>query len=288
MFVVLGANGNTGSVVAATLLAAGKRVRAVARDAAKLEALRAKGAEVVTGNVEDAADMARVLAGAEGAYLLAPPDAGAKDLVGRGRRVVDNYTAALAKTGVKHAVFLSSIAAQHPAGTGPVVITHYAEQNLPKAGSTQFTFLRAAYFMENLFGYAQAMKNDGMIPVFGGGEGYPFPMVATPDIGRVAAEALLAPPASNQVIELAGPKEYSMNDAAAEASQILGRPVKAMALPLEAMVPTLTSFGFSENVAGLYKEMTQALGSGLFAWEGTHRSVRGTVTLGEILRAGLR
>jgi uncharacterized protein YbjT (DUF2867 family) len=181
---------------------------------------------------------------------------------------------------------LSSIGAQRPSGTGPIVTVHYAETMLPKAGATRFTFLRAAYFMENILGFAYPMKQDGVLPVFGGGEAYPFPMVATRDIGDVAADALLAAPAATQWIELSGPKEYSFADAAAIASKVLGRAVKATPAPLDAVVPTLTKVGFSENVAGLYREMIAAFGSGL-GYEGKGRSIRGKVPLEDVLHAGL-
>jgi len=288
MYVVFGANGHTGSVVADTLIEHGNRVRAVARDPTKLEALRAKGAEVVAADVLDVASVANALRGAEGAYLLIPPDNASTDLVARGRRIIDNYVAGLSQQAIPHAAVLSSVGAQIASGTGPIVITHHAEMTLPKAAGTKFTFVRAAYFMENVLNFAQAIKNDGMIPVFGGGEGHPFAMIATRDIGEVAADALLSPSQIHQWIELSGPKEYSFNDAAAEASAILGRPVKATPLPIDAMAPTMMQFGVSANVAGLYREMTEALGSGLVRFEGSKRSMRGKVPLGDVLRAGLR
>ena len=81
MIVVFGANGNTGKVVAETLLGRGEKVRVVARDAKKVEALAQKGAEVVTADVLDEASVAKALAGAKGAYMLVPPDASSDDLV---------------------------------------------------------------------------------------------------------------------------------------------------------------------------------------------------------------
>ncbi len=288
MYVVFGANGNTGKVVASTLLDRGAKVRVVARDAAKVAELAARGAEVVTADVLDVTGVARALSGAEGAYLLVPPDAASTDLVGRGRKIVDTYVAALAQSPVPHAVVLSSVAAQHAAGTGPIVITHHAETTLPKAKGTTFTFVRAAYFMENILGNVPAMKGDGVLPVFGGGESYPFPMIATRDIGEVAAQALLAPPSEHAWIELSGPEEYSFADAARLASETLGREVKPLVLPLDAMVPTLTQFGFSTNVAGLYREMTEGLGKGLVAFEGKGKAVRGKVTLAQVLGPALR
>jgi uncharacterized protein YbjT (DUF2867 family) len=288
MYVVFGANGHTGSVVADKLIERGKRVRAVARDPKKLEPLRAKGAEVVAADVLDATSVASALRGAEGAYLLIPPDNASTDLVARGRKIIDNYIAGLSQHAIPHAAVLSSVGAQALSGTGPIVITHHAEMTLPKAACTKFTFVRAAYFMENILNFAQAIKNDGMIPVFGGGEGHPFAMIATRDIGEVAADGLVSPPQAHQWIELSGPKEYSFNDAAAEATAIVGRPVKATPLPIDAMAPTMMQFGVSANVAGLYREMTEAFGTGLVRFEGSKRSMRGNVPLGDVLRAGLR
>jgi len=286
MFTVFGANGNTGSVVARRLIEAGKNVRLVVRNPDKVAALRSRGVEVVKGDVTDAGTVEPALAGAEGAYLLVPPDNKSNDLVGRGRRIVDNYLGGLTAAKVPHAVMLSSIGAQRPSGTGPIVTVHYAETRLPKAAATRFTFVRAAYFMENIVAFAYPMKQDGVLPVLGGGESHPFPMVATRDIGNVAADALLAPPAATQWIELSGPQEYSFVDAAAAASRILGRTVKATPVPLDAIVPTLTRLGFSENVAGLYREMIAAFGAGL-GFEGKGRAVRGKVALEDVLRAGL-
>jgi uncharacterized protein YbjT (DUF2867 family) len=100
MFTVFGATGNTGSVVASELLAAGKKVRVAVRDPKKVTALADKGAEVVTVDVLDAKSVARALSGAEGAYLLTPPDPQANDLVGRGRAMLDGFVAALAESPV--------------------------------------------------------------------------------------------------------------------------------------------------------------------------------------------
>jgi len=287
MLTIFGATGNTGAVVASELLTRGKKVRAVARNTERLGALAARGAEVVRGDVLDAASVEAALEGADGAYLLLPPDLKSDDLVARNRRIADIFAAALAKRGVRHGTFLSSVAAHEPSGTGPIVTTHYAENVLARAGTTALTFVRAAYFMENLLAYASAMKTDGVLPVFGGGETFAFPMVATADIGRVAADALSAPPASNEIIELSGPREYSFADAARIASTIVGREVKAMPLPLEGLVPAFTGFGISSNVAGLYREMTEGLGKGLVRFDGKGRTVRGATSLDDVLRGAL-
>jgi hypothetical protein len=55
---------------------------------------------------------------------------------------------------------------------------------------------------------------------------------------------------------------------------------------MESVVPTLTQFGFSQSVAGLYREMLEAFGKG-FGFEGKGRRVHGKTTLAEVLRGGL-
>src|SRR5690348_10908346 len=91
MFVITGATGHTGSVVAQTLLDQGKPVRVVVRDAARGAAWKAKGAEVAVASVDDIEALTRAFRGAEGAYLMVPPEYGSPDLLGRYRQVVDTY-----------------------------------------------------------------------------------------------------------------------------------------------------------------------------------------------------
>ncbi|HSQ62698.1 MAG TPA: NAD-dependent epimerase/dehydratase family protein [Polyangiaceae bacterium] len=54
---------------------------------------------------------------------------------------------------------------------------------------------------------------------------------------------------------------------------------------IDGLVPAMTGMGVSEDVARLYREMIEAFGSGKARFEGTHKSVRGTTTLAEVLRA---
>ncbi|HWL85044.1 MAG TPA: NmrA family NAD(P)-binding protein, partial [Polyangiaceae bacterium] len=70
MFVIAGVTGNTGSVVAETLLARGEMVRVIVREAAKGASFAARGAEVAVASLDDSAALSKALAGAKGAYLL--------------------------------------------------------------------------------------------------------------------------------------------------------------------------------------------------------------------------
>jgi len=66
MFVVLGASGNTGKVVAETLLRQKKKIHVVLHDAAKGKAWGEAGADVAIADVDEGAALERAFRGAEG------------------------------------------------------------------------------------------------------------------------------------------------------------------------------------------------------------------------------
>ena len=66
MYVVMGATGNTGSVVAQRLLAQGKPVRVIVRSADKAATLAKQGAEIAVADMNDDRALAQALRGAEG------------------------------------------------------------------------------------------------------------------------------------------------------------------------------------------------------------------------------
>jgi uncharacterized protein YbjT (DUF2867 family) len=282
MFVITGATGNTGSVAAKTLLAAGKQVRVVVRDAKKAEGLKALGAEVVVADITDQAALERAVTGAEGVYLLSPPDVTASNFIADRKALTEKQVATLGRAKVPHVVLLSSIGAQHPDGTGPIRTVHNAEQQLRKSGIPS-TFVRAALFVENWGAVVHPVKADGVLPSFIALDAA-TPMVSTLDIGKTAAQALLDGPRGVRVLELSGPTDPTPHEIAATFAKIVGRPVKAVAAPLTAVVPTFTSFGISLNVAELYQEMYEGLASGRVAAE-SGEQVRGTTSLEETLRA---
>jgi uncharacterized protein YbjT (DUF2867 family) len=284
MFVVAGISGNTGSVVANTLLDRKAPVRVLVRDAAKAEAFKARGAEVAVAELGDQAALTEALRGAKGAYLLIPPRHGAPAPLEDNRALAATMAAAVAAAKVPHVVLLSSIGAQHAEGTGPIRSAYYGEQAL--APVTSLTAVRAAYFMENWFGALGALAQN-LLPAF-------FPaqqsvsMVATADIGRTAAAQLLEGPHGKSIIELSGPREYSPADVAAILSTLTGKTINVAEAPLEAVVPTFTGFGMPLAAAEQFRELYEGVINGKIAWEGgAARAVRGSVTIEEVLKPAL-
>lgn len=278
MYVIAGVTGNTGAVVADTLLAEGQPVRVIVRSADKGAAWKARGAEVFVGSLEDPLALSQALAGARGAYLLVPPDMTHPAQLARGRRIVEVFVEALTRTPIPHVVLLSSIGAELAEGTGPIRYLHYAEERLGSLPQTRLTSLRAAYFMENLQSGFGPARDGGVLPALFAPD-KALEMVSTVDIGRTAAHALRETPSKNEVIELSGPEPYTYADAARAVSAALGKPVAPLPVPAEAVVPALVQAGLSADLAGLYLEMSQAIGRGALAFHGQHRRVRGKDTL---------
>lgn len=282
MFVITGATGHTGSVAAETLLARGHKVRAVVRDAQKAKALAARGAEIFVADLADQAALARAVRGADGVFLLSPPDLSAKDFVAERKQLTQRQVDTLAAEKVPHVVLLSSVGAQHASGTGPILTTHNAEQQLRAAGLPA-TFVRAAYFVENWGAVVHPLKSDGVLPSFIAAD-QRISMVSSVDIGKTIAQSLVDGPRGTRVIELSGPTDLSPRDVAAAFSRLLDKPVQVVEAPLDAVVPTFTSFGASENIASLFREMYAGIASGRVAAEtGEHR--RGTTPAEATLRA---
>lgn len=277
MYVIAGVTGNTGKVAAETLLAAKKPVRVIVRDAAKGAAWKAKGAEVAIADLADEPALTKALTGATGAYLLLPPDYRTTTNVADKRKMADVFARAIKASGVKHVVLLSSIGAQHQDGTGPIKTLHYAEKKIAETG-VPHAFIRAAYFMENFGSGVGAAKATGALYAMFEGA---ISMVATEDIGKVAAQVLLE--GTKGIVDLQGPAKYSNEDAAKELTRILGKPIGVVLVPEQGRLGALTGAGLTEDLAKLFVEMNAGLAKGLLAFEPGHKEISGTTTLAQVL-----
>jgi uncharacterized protein YbjT (DUF2867 family) len=263
MYAILGASGNTGHVVAKTLLERGQKVRAIGRNATHLQPLAAQGAEVFVADVTDAAALTKAFHDADSAYVMIPPNPASSDPLGYENRVGDAIATAVRSTKVKNVVSLSSFGADKPSGTGPVVGLHNLEQKLNQIDTANVLHLRAGYFMENTLGQAGAIRMMGSAvgPVR---PDLKLPMIATRDIGAFAADALLQLEfRGKQTQELHGQRDIDYNEVAAIIGKSIGKPKLAYVhAPDDQLRAALVQMGMSEQFAGLILEMAGALNSG--------------------------
>ena len=261
-YVILGASGNTGSIIADFLLAKGKKVRVVGRDAGRLQHFVRKGAEAFTADVSDALALTKAFKGVGAAYLMLPP------IVSRDEqeRESDAIAKAVKDSGLPCAVHLSSYGAHVPQGTGPVTGLHTSEQKLNAIGGLNILHLRAAYFMENnlaAIGMIQGMGIFGhaLLPDL------KLPMIATRDVADYAAHRLLDLDFSGkQTRELLGQRDLSINEATAAIARAIGKPdLRYQQFPYDQMQQALTQAGFSPQKAAVYIEMFQAINASVLA-----------------------
>src|SRR5580704_16872573 len=181
MYVILGASGNTGSIIANSLLSAGKKVRVVGRDSGRLQRFVDKGAEAFTATLSDAAALTKAFSGGRAAYLLLPPAKSREDQ----ERDSDGIAKGVKESGLRYAVHLSSYGAQVAKGAGPVSGLHSSEQKLNAIEGLNVLHLRAAYFMENNLAAIGMIHGMG---IFGNAllPDLKIPMAATRDVGDYA------------------------------------------------------------------------------------------------------
>src|SRR5277367_2764413 len=242
MYVILGASGNTGSIIANSLPSAGKKVHVVGRDSGRLQRFVDKGAEAFTADLSDAAALARAFSGARAAYLLLPPAKSPEEQ----ERDSDAVAKAAREAGLRYAVHLSSYGAQVAKGAGPVSGLHSSEQKLNAISSLNVLHVRAAYFMENnlaAIGMIHGMRifGNALLPDL------KLPMVATRDVGNYAAQRLLNLDFSGkQIREVLGERDLSLTEATAVIARGIGNSdLRYEQLPYDQVQQALIQMGFS-------------------------------------------
>ncbi len=262
MYVIVGATGNTGSVVANKLLAQGKKVRVVGRNPEHLA--RFKKAEAFVGDVTDAETVARAFAGAKAVYLMFPPNVKVPDFIAYQKQLTDAFAAAIEKNGIKYAVTLSSVGADKPGKSGPIVGLHHLEERLNRIPGLNVLHLRSAYFMENTLGQADAIKQMG----FAAGPLRPeltFPSIAARDIGAFAGDALSRLNfAGPQVQELHGQRDLSYGEITSIIGKAIGKPdLNYVTLTYDQFRDALKKhMGMSDSAASLMEEMAESMDTG--------------------------
>jgi len=260
MYVILGASGNTGSIIANSLLSAGKKVRVVGRDPGRLQRFVDKGAQAFTATVSDAAALTKAFSGARAAYLMLPPAKSREEQ----ERDSDAIAKAVRESGLRYAVHLSSYGAQVAEGAGPVSGLHSSEQKLSAVDGLNVLHLRAAYFMENNLAAIGMIHGMG---IFGNAllPDLKIPMAATRDVGDYAAQRLLHLDFSGkQTRELLGERDLSMTEATAVIARSIGKPdLRYQQFPYEQVQQALTQLGVPPKGAAMYIEMYKAINAGV-------------------------
>ncbi|WP_168790245.1 NmrA family NAD(P)-binding protein [Paraburkholderia aromaticivorans] len=232
MFAITGVTGQVGGAVARALLDAGHAVRAVLRDERKAEEWAKRGADVAIASFEDADALTAAFCGTAGVFVMVAPNFAPQPGYPNAHAAVAVLKEALTKAKPERVAALSSIGGQRESGLGLITQVHILETAL--AGLPIPTaILRPAWFMENSLWDIAPARDTGVMPSFLQPLERAYPMIATADIGRVIAGTLTQSWQGRRVIEIEGPQRYTQHEIAALLGGVLGRPVKAQAVPRE-------------------------------------------------------
>jgi uncharacterized protein YbjT (DUF2867 family) len=215
--------------------------------------------------LDDTGALKHAFADADGVYVMTPTWFESADMFAENVRAVEALGQALRAARPERIVLLSSIGAQHAAGTGAILKLHHMEQAF--ADIAGVVSVRAGWFMENYAGSLPLVRATGALPSMLAPLNCTHPMVATQDIGAVVADLLLDPARGRSVVELEGPRRYAPHDVAEAFSKVLRRPVKAQTLPPSDWLGTYTEWGLTPRSAEAMSEMLTGFNSGHIVFE---------------------
>lgn len=259
MIVITAASGKLGQFVADALAGKGlaATVRLAARSPSKLAAYKAKGFEVVAADYEDPASLKAALTGADTLLLISsmgPNEA----------RIAQHHNAieAAKAAGVKRIVYTS---ATNPSNSSLFdwAKAHVATEAELKASGIAYTILRDnSYFSNNDALFAGA-KESGVLPFPGIAAKVAY--VSHEDVAAAIVGALTGTGHDNKTYEIAGAQATSAIELAAILSELTGKEIKALDVPLSAFEDQFRAMGLPEFVVTGVTSFYAALGAGEYA-----------------------
>ncbi len=279
MFAITGVTGNVGGELARNLLAAKRPVRAVVRDARKGAEWAGFGCEVAIADIEDVASLAAAFEGAEGVFVMVPPNFDPLPGFPEARRIAADLKAALEMARPGRVVYLSTIGAQ--AARENLLSQHTIIENALREVALPITFFRPGWFIENAAWQIVDAKK-GVVPSFLQPLDRAVPMVSTIDIGRVAAALIQEKWTGHRVVELEGPKRMTPNEFGEAFAKLLGRTVRMEAVPRETWEGLFLAQGMKNPEPRIL--MLDGFNEGWIEFEDQARVLKGKVGVEEALR----
>lgn len=234
MHLIVGATGSMGTHLTRSLLAAGERVRVFTRDPSRATAFASQGAEVVRGDLRDAASVRMAMQGVRAVVSAS------HSILGRGAnasRIVDDagqrtLITAAKETGVEYLVFTSALNASlaHPVDFWR---TKARIEQVVRESGIPFTILQPSAFME-VHAYDLIGKNVQLgkrVPLFGAANN-PRNFVAAADVAEVARHALVGSRFIGQTVTIGGPQNLTSREVAAVFERVSGKPAAILHVPL--------------------------------------------------------
>lgn len=264
--VVTGSLGHISKPLTEELVQKGHAVTVVSSKAGKQQEIEALGATAAIGSMADPEFLTATFTGADAVYCMVPPanyfdhDL---DLLAYYHEIGNNYAQAIAQSGVKRIVNLSTIGGNLEKGSGILLGAHDVEEILNRlASDVAITHIRPTSFFYNLFGYVGMIKDAGIIAA-NYGQSELIPWVSPIDIAAVIAEEIVTPLAGRKMRYVVS-EELTGEETARILGAAIGKPdLQWIVIPDEQVQSGLITAGMNPQIAVGMVEMYAGLHTGL-------------------------
>jgi uncharacterized protein YbjT (DUF2867 family) len=253
---VTGATGNTGSALATTLLSSGVGVRALVRDPAKAEALRAAGAEIHVGDLTRPETLQGAFDGIDVAYFVTW---NGEDAEAQGLNFIEAAKRASAGRTPIRIVRHSARGDER----SRIIVQHRVLDAALESSGLPYTILRPTMFMQLTMMFADSIREQGAFyaPQRDGA----IALIDLRDIVASAVAVLLEDGHEGKTYDLTGPAAVTFADVAASFARLLGRPVQYVDVPPQAAREAMAGMGMPEFLVEGYLELYQGFAAGDFS-----------------------
>lgn len=266
---IIGASGRVGSQAVKQLIGKGYTLRLITRNAGHLDQFKnSEGVSIHEGSANDAAFLSSVMKGSDVVLTMMPADFSVSDVPKHQDAIGLATIEAIRSSGVKKILNLSSVGGHTEEKTGIVAGLARQEQRLNALDSVDVLHLRPSYFMENLINNIGMIKGMNINGSAIAGD-HAFPIIATADIARVAAEKLEKSDWTGKSVQpLLGPKDYTMNEVTAALAMAIGKPnLPYITFPYEQAREGMKQAGLNESFAEGYIGLSRGINEGVFNTE---------------------
>ena len=233
LILVAGATGALGRVIVTRLRQEGRNVRALSRDAKKLDELTKLGAEPYVGDMQDRVAMDRACEGVTEIVSTA------NNVMGKGSTSPNRIDEAMYKTlgaaakaaGVRRWIHVSArdITADSPVDFFRVKVR---VEEIVKHSGVPWVAIRPSAYMDIWTGvlFGNAEKPGQVATVFGRGDRL-CNFIAIEDVATFVSAVLRDPSVKNEVIDIGGPSDVTLVQFSAPIQRAMGVPEKRRHVP---------------------------------------------------------
>lgn len=256
---IAAATGNIGSSVARQIASHGATPLLLGQNLKRLDDLNISGGFSMVADISNTEQVIAATEGAEALFWLVPPVLNKPGLNEWYQKVTDAGVAAVNQNKIKRVVLVSSLGASTSPNLGTVSYCGEMEVAFDKLDANVLA-LRPGYFMENFILQAKDILEKGTF-TFPYDSEHDIPFVSTDDIAEVATRYLLDETwAGHWKLNLMGPENITLTQAASRLSARIAKPVKYVKQSGEEVKAQLNSWGLSARVQQELMDLFFALG----------------------------